>query len=260
MHAPEDKPYWLKCRGIGVIILFLTGTVPSFGQNASQKTFSSPVDASHALYQAIKHNDDQTIVAILGDDKKLVSTGNDDDDKAEREQFVQKYQEMHRLVREFDGTTVLYIGAENWPFPVPLAAKAGAWYFDSDAGKDEIMFRTVGDDEANAVHVCLALASTKAPSPDVAHSVQRIMNSKSASVGPLHGYYFRRLNSQRSPADSVSYIAYPAEYRVSGVMTFVVTPKDVVYERDLGPNTANVAASMANWNPANWWRVSTVLR
>jgi hypothetical protein len=91
-------------------------------------------------------------------------------------------------------------------------------------------------------------------------SVQTIRNSKAASVGPLHGYFFGRLNDNTPPANGVSYVAYPAEYRVSGVMTFVVTPKDVVYERDLGPNTANVAASMTNWKPANWWRVSAALR
>ena len=47
---------------------------------------------------------------------------------------AKKYQEMHRLVREPDGSTVLYIGAENWPFPIPLVSKNGAWYFDSKTG------------------------------------------------------------------------------------------------------------------------------
>src|SRR5579864_7353338 len=76
------------------------------------------------------------------------SAGDEIEDKLEREQFSQKYQEMHRLVREADGNTVLYIGAENWPFPIPLVSTNGAWHFDSDAGKSEILFRTIGENEA----------------------------------------------------------------------------------------------------------------
>src|SRR5947208_14416917 len=68
---------------------------------------------------------------------------------------------MHRLVREPDGTTVLYIGAENWPFPIPLVSKNGAWYFDSDSGKQEIMFRRVGENEATAIEVCEEFAMAK---------------------------------------------------------------------------------------------------
>lgn len=261
MHAPEERLHWLNRRAIALIILFLTGAVRfSLGQNTGQKTFASPGEASQALYQAIKNNDDQTMLAILGGDKELVSTGNNDEDKAERERFVRKYQEMHRLVPELDSTTVLYLGAENWPFPLPLTTNAGEWYFDSDAGKDEILFRTVGDDEAKAARLCRALESTRAQSLHVGRSVQTIMNSKAESVGPLYGYYFRRLKGNTPSMDGVSYVAYPEEYRVSGVMTFVVTPKDVVYERDLGPNTENVAASMTNWKLESGWRVLVPFR
>src|SRR5712672_2591091 len=78
--------------------------------------------------------------------------------------FRSKYQEMHRLVREADGTTVLYIGAENWPFPIPLASKDRAWYFDSDAGQAEILFRTIGEDETMALQVCHVVAQAKVQS------------------------------------------------------------------------------------------------
>ncbi len=56
--------------------------------------------------------------AILGAGKEVTSSSDEVEHKLEREQFSQKYQEMHRLVREADGSTVLYIGAENWPFPM----------------------------------------------------------------------------------------------------------------------------------------------
>src|SRR6266404_3581404 len=133
----------------------------SFGQRSEPKTFSSPGEASNALFQAVKNEDEQALEAILGAGKEVTSSSDEVEDKLERERFGQKYQEMHRLVREPDGTTVLYIGAENWPFPIPLVSKNGAWYFDSDSGTREILFRTVGENETTAIQVCHALTKAK---------------------------------------------------------------------------------------------------
>jgi hypothetical protein len=106
----------------------------SFAQHAQLKTFASPGEATDALFQAAQKGDEAALEAILGAGKEVTSSSNEEEDKLEREQFSKKYQEMHRLVREPDGTTLLYIGAENWPFPIPLVSKNGAWYFDSDRG------------------------------------------------------------------------------------------------------------------------------
>src|SRR2546426_8305189 len=133
----------------------------SFGQRSEPKTFSSPGEASNALFQAVKNEDEQALEAILGAGKEVTSSSDEVEDKLERERFGQKYQEMHRLVREPDGTTVLYIGAENWPFPIPLVSKNGAWYFDSETGKQEILFRRVGENEATAIEVCEEFATAK---------------------------------------------------------------------------------------------------
>ena len=83
--------------------------------------------------------------------KEVTSSSDDVEDKLEREQFSRKYQEMHRLVQEPDGSTLLYIGAENWPFPIPLVSKNGAWHFDSETGTQEIKFRRIGENEATAI-------------------------------------------------------------------------------------------------------------
>jgi len=63
---------------------------------------------------------------------------------------------MHRLVREPDGTTVLYVGAENWPFPIPLVSSRGRWRFDADAGWREITYRRIGANEETAIEVSRA--------------------------------------------------------------------------------------------------------
>src|ERR1700693_5771043 len=106
----------------------------SLAQDTQTRMFSSPQEASNALFQAAQKNDGPALEVILGVGKEVTSSSDELADKIEREQFSKKYQEMHRLVREDDGSVVLYIGAENWPFPIPLVSKDGEWYFDSKAG------------------------------------------------------------------------------------------------------------------------------
>src|SRR6202140_3048724 len=126
----------------------------SFAQEAQPKTFASPGEATKALFEATQKQDEQALEAILGAGKEVTSSSDEVEDKLEREQFSKKYRELHRLVQEADGSTVLYIGAENWPFPIPLVAKNGAWYFDSKTGAQEIKFRRIGENEATAIQVC----------------------------------------------------------------------------------------------------------
>ena len=74
---------------------------------------------------------------------------------------MQKYEEMHRLVKEPDGTVTLYIGAENWPTPIPLVNKGNSWYFDTEAGKKEILYRRIGRNEMSAIRVCQELVAAQ---------------------------------------------------------------------------------------------------
>src|SRR4029077_632264 len=126
---------------ITVALLVVGNSQLSLTQKSGPETFSSPWKASSALFQAVQNNDEEAMERILGAGKEVISSSDEIEDKLERERFSQKYQEMHRLVREPDGTTVLYVGAENWPFPIPLVSKDGAWFFDSDTGTQEILFR-----------------------------------------------------------------------------------------------------------------------
>src|ERR1700722_11757600 len=145
-----------------LLLLVIGFAGAAFAQESPQpRTFSSPVEASDALFQAAEKQDEPALEAILGAGKEVTSSSDDLEDKLERERFSQKYQEMHRLVREPDGSTVLYIGAENWPFPIPLVSKDGAWYFDADTGTQEILFRRVGENEATAIEVCNAFVTAK---------------------------------------------------------------------------------------------------
>jgi hypothetical protein len=228
---------------------------PAFAQTSATRTFSSAGEACHALFQAAQKSDERELEAILGTEKEVISSGDEIEDKLEREQFSQKYQEMHRLVREADGNTVLYIGAENWPFPIPLVSTNGAWHFDSDAGKNEILFRTIGENEVTAILVCDDFVSARKqhsasepandPIAGYAQSLVSLTNASGSNTTDavpektshlFHGYNFRAGKGTAR----VALIAYPAKYRSSGVMTFLVT-KNGVYEKDLGPDTNTVA-------------------
>jgi hypothetical protein len=242
-----------------VVALLLAGVARSSAAGAAgPKTFSSADEASRALFRAVQNHDEGAIEAILGA-KDVTSSGDDEEDKLEREQFSQKYQEMHRLVQEPDGTTVLYIGAENWPFPIPLTSRNGKWHFNSALGAKEILFRRIGENEAMAIEACRAMISSQVDHATADGGDDSIRN----------GYYVRAVGEPsrttvaltNSPGAGgaktagLAFVAYPAEYRSSGVMTFVVTTDGVMYERDLGPETATLARTMNELGPASRWTV-----
>ena len=242
----------------------------SLAQPSQPKTYSSPAEACDALIKAVQAGDEKMLESILGVGKEVTSSNDEVEDQLEREQFKQKYQEMHRLVREADGNTVLYIGAENWPFPVPLVSKNGVWYFDSDTGKQEILFRTIGENEATAIEVCEEFSmakkqdSVKADSEDpITKFAEELVTAGAANTynndsKPFHGYYFRIVRSSVTQASDtrkakgLTLVAYPAEYRGSGIMTFVVTHHGIVHEKDLGPNTGTVVPRIKSGTGTSW--------
>ncbi len=277
---------------------------------AGQETFSSAADATQGLLKAIQNDDQPSLLRVLGPNAKdIIFSGDDAEDKNDRDLFVQKYQQMHRLVTEPDGSTTLYIGAENWPTPIPLIHKGSSWYFDTADGKQEILYRRVGENELTAIQVCRELVDAEKeyyaqthdgdPNPQyaqkffsdpgkhnglywvataggaaspigplVASAATQGSGEADQKLQPFQGYYFKILNRERTkaPGGSRSYLvdgkmtrgfaflAYPAEYRSSGVMTFVVNQDGIVYEKDLGPKTDAMAKALTRYRPDASWR------
>jgi hypothetical protein len=177
---------------------------------------------------------------ILGGGTELISTDDKAKDTLDRERFVQKYQEMHPWVRESGGIATLYIGAENWPFPTPLVSRNGAWRFNSKTGSDEILFRRIGENEVTAIGMCDTMLTAETH-PETNSEADRLVDTLLPHVRnankpiTFHGNYFHILPSS---SGGFAAIAYPAVYRSSGVMTFIVTQGVGVSEKDLGPNMA----------------------
>ena len=291
-----------------VAAIILTGcfATVSIAQSQGQKTFASPAEASEALFTAVQSNDERAILGILGPDgKKIVSSGDANEDAKDRANFLRRYQEMHRLVKEPDGTTTLYVGARNWPMPIPLVSSGKSWYFDTAAAQKEILYRRVGKNEIATIHVCheLVAAEKEYYSAQQNHYAAKILSDagqhnglywKTAGsepkspIGPMlafavadvksdrgtptpyRGYYYHILTSQgkSAPGGARSYlaggemtggfafVAYPAEYRSSGVMSFIVGQDGVVYEKDLGKSTTAIASTMKEYNPEPSWSKS----
>ena len=251
---------------LAIVAMLATNGAPSgMAQQPGQPTFKSTAEAIQTLFQAVQSGNEQTIANILGGPTDLTSSRDEVQDKVDRELFVQKYQEMHRLAPEADGSVNLYIGAENWPFPIPLVGKDGAWFFDADAGRNEVLFRRIGENELAAIATCHEFVAAekqyraKPDTPNLEDSSPASLVAKAAtgSTGGdpvlLQGYYFRVVPTRPKMPGGFALIAYPAEYRSSGVMTFVVIEKGIVYEKDLGPNTSALASAMATFHKDGTW-------
>lgn len=302
-----DKFSWADIPRLAGLAILMMGcfSLRSVAQQPGQKTFSSAEEASGALLAAAQIDDQKALLDLLGPDgKEIISSGDAAEDARARANFVQKYREMHRLVNEPDGTTTLYIGAKNWPTPIPLATKGGAWYFDTEVAKKEILYRRIGRNELSAIRVCQELvaaqneyhdrqpheyarritsdagqrnglywraAAGEAPSPIgplVASAVAEGYANGEGALTPYRGYYFRILLQQgkHGPGGAKSYVvdgrmtggfafvAFPAQYRSSGVMTFVAGSDGAVYEKDLGRETGTLAEHMTAYDPDATWR------
>jgi Protein of unknown function (DUF2950) len=274
-------------------------------QQKGQKTFSSPEEAGNAFVAAAQNNDEKAMLEILGPDaKEVVSSGDPTQDAENHANFARRYQQMHRFLKEPNGSVTMYIGAENWPVPIPLVMKGNAWFFDTEAGKREILFRRVGRNEMSAIRVCQELAAAQKEFYAMQHSeyAQQIFSDDGqhnglywkveagqpeSPIGPLvasavaegydkgrngpptpyRGYLFHVLTRQGKNApggakkyivngkmtEGFGFVAYPAEYRSSGVMTFVVDQEGVVYQKDMGKKTEAFGKALQEYNPDSTW-------
>jgi hypothetical protein len=297
-----------------IAVTVLLGSGPSvLAQNAQQKvqqkTFATPEDAVVALVDGNKAGDVNALRALFGaDGEKLLDSGDPVIDQRSREVFLVAYAEKAALMTVSPTRAVLYVGNEEWPFPIPLVKEGQAWRFDTAAGAKEILYRRIGRNELTTIRVCQAYVDAQQEYAAQAHDgkpagiyAQKIASTpgkhdglywkcadpdqlsplgefaaEAAAEGyrnikgqppPYHGYIFRILTGEGGPAKAgassyivngemrggFALIAIPAVYGSSGVMSFVVNQNGVVYEKDLGANTATVAAKIDQFNPDSTW-------
>jgi len=119
-----------------------------------QTLFATPEDALKGLVTAVKTHDKAALDQIFGPSAKDLRSGDDVQAAAEFEEFAKHVAQKADIVKENDSRAIIYIGNENWPFPIPLVKKNDQWFFDTEAGQEEILNRRIGENELTAMLVC----------------------------------------------------------------------------------------------------------
>jgi len=294
-------------RVIAALALVVFLGCPAYADAPKQKHFATAEEAAQALADAVKSGDPKSLLLLFGSGAtSLIDSGDPVADRAAGARFVEAYNQSHKLVNA-DNRTTLEVGADDWPFPIPLVHDEDGWRFDDTAGEDEIVNRRIGRNELSAIQSCLAYGDAQREyyvrNPEgtsLLHYAQKFASSPGKHDGlyweakenepesplgpvfasaraegyalkghgdPYHGYYYRILTAQGPDAKGGAYdyvahgkmiggfalVAYPAKWGASGVMTFLVNHDGVVFQKDLGPKTAELAKAMKRFNPDSMW-------
>lgn len=212
----------------------------------AQQSYPSPEDAAAALTAAVKSDTRRAIFKVLGNGAEdIIESGDDVADAETRKAFISAYEAKHSIKAEGNKKATLILGAEDFPFPIPLINNKTGWEFDADAGRIEILYRRIGRNELDAIQTCLAYvdAQNEYAAKDHGNGVgayaQRIVSSSGkkdglfwrddsdpsplgelaaeasaegyrANGGPYHGYYFHVLKGQGpdAPGGALNYVVW----------------------------------------------------
>jgi len=251
----------------GLLIVLIFGTC----LGASQETFASPDEAVKALVGALKAVDAKALSAVFGPGSKdLVSSGDPIADKTDYERFINLFEQKSKLEEADANKVVLYVGNEGWPFAIPIVKKDGAWRFDTDEGREEILARRIGRNELSVIQTCLAYVDAQREyalknrdRDGLPAYAQKFMSDSGKKDGL---YWEAKEGDAQSPLGPLVAVAQERGYTgrqsgnkpvpwygSSGIMTFTVNHDGVVYQEDLGENTKKAALAMERFNPDNTW-------
>ena len=229
------------CLGVAALASFFLLSPPA----QAQQSFGNPDEAATALAGAVKSGNKQDILKVLGaGGEDIISSGDDVADTAARNKFVAAYDAKHAV--KVDGKKAsLIVGADDFPFPIPLVHTKAGWEFDTDEGRKEILYRRIGRNELDAIETSLAFVDAENDYADkdrgegVGVYAQHIVSSPGKKDGlywpsdnnesplgqlaaeasaegykagnepqPYHGYYYRILTQQgaSAPGGAMSYI------------------------------------------------------
>jgi hypothetical protein len=228
----------------------------------AQQAFSSPDEAASALASAVKSGAKQDMLKVLGaNGEDIIDSGDEVADKESREKFLAAYDARHSV--KVDGKKAsLILGADDFPFPVPLIRTKTGWEFDTDSGRQEILYRRIGRNELDTIQTILAFVDAENEYADkdrgdgVGTYAQRIVSSPGKKDGlywpsdnndsplgelaaeanaegykagsgpqPYHGYYYRIL-TQQGPSAPGGALNYIVKDKMIGGFALVAYPAD----------------------------------
>ncbi|HZL34600.1 MAG TPA: DUF2950 domain-containing protein [Tepidisphaeraceae bacterium] len=177
--VPPAPQAWAQVRG-----------APAPGQ----LVFNSDDEAAKAIVAAAKAQDNDKVHQILGPAWKELVSGDKVEDANAFKEFAAHASEHMRLEKKDPATSILYVGNDNWPFPIPIEqAPGGKWFFDTQAGKAEILARRIGANELGTIDVCRAYvraqrlyARKDRDASDILKYAQRLVSTP----GDMDGLYW----------------------------------------------------------------------
>jgi len=232
----------------------------------AQKTFATAQEAADALISAAESFDRPALKAILGPDADyLVAPGEPAQDRETALLFAAKAREKNAVVADpkNPNRATLTVGDQDWPLPIPIVRKGGRWSFDSAAGRQEILYRTIGRNELSAIEFCRGYveaqheyALTKHEGSSVNQYAQHVIASPGKQDGlawqnpdgtwggpvgenaakaiergytdkalPYHGYFFKTLTGQ-GPAAPLGQMDFVVKGVMIGGFALVAAPAE----------------------------------
>lgn len=277
-------------NGIGLSIAILVAA-PLFAQEG----FDSADGAAQTLIDAAAKHDTARLMAIFGPNgHAILTSGNAEQDRSEQAEFAKLAEAKHHLVADSRSPNrmILYIGDDDWPFPVPLIRSDGKWSFDCAETKVEMQARKIGTHELDAIEVCTGFVEVERKYAAGRHGQNGMMvyaaeitklaeggdvpqqfaeaawNEHKGTAKPYHGYYFRILDGQgpNAPGGAHTYlannklmggfglVAWPAQYGVTGIQTFIVNQDGIVYQKDIAPPPGGTPVPITRYDPDPSWK------
>jgi hypothetical protein len=214
--------------GVTTLLVALVGLTAVLSRAASatepaQRTFASPEQARDALVAAVQQKDRNALAPIFGPALRELETGDPVEDATEFEHFSRHVLEGTELARVGENKDVLLIGAQKWPFPMPIVHSGNGWLFDTRAGRDEILNRRIGHNELTAINVCLAYVQA-----------QREYYNMQVQEGDQLPKYAQHLVSSRGKKDGLYWQTLPGE-KQSPLGPLVAKAKEQGYMQPRAP-------------------------
>ncbi len=243
-----------------------SGETSGAARTVKQTDFATPEDAAEAFIVAAETYDVEALTRILGPDGvDLVDTGDPVQDRNQSLAFAAQA----RIKTEVDRypldpkVAILSVGAEDWPVPMPIVEEGGRWLFDTEAGREELLYRRIGRNEFDAIDVCLDYVEAQHEYALVKHDgvfvnqyAQRVLSTPGKQDGlawqapdgtwqgplgegiasiiaegydaqpsPYHGYYFKVLKGQ-GPAAQLGEMDFVVMGAMIGGFAMAAAPVD----------------------------------
>lgn len=234
--------------------------------SAGAKLFDTPQQAADSLINAAEKFDVAALKEIFGPGgDEVVFTGEFAQDRKRAADFAAEAREKKSISLDpkSGSRAFVLVGNEDWPFPVPLVKRGGKWFFDSKAGRQELLDRRIGANELDAIAICRGYveaqneyALEKSAPSGVSQYAQRIVSTPGSQDGlawqnpdgtwggpigeniaraieqgyksgaePYHGYFFKILKGQ-GPAAPLGQMDFLVEGVMIGGFALVAAPAE----------------------------------